>query len=147
MDARTDNAGLGSPPGFCCGLAPTDTPLDHPCAFLLALCCVLPLTGCKLHEWAQNGFKVGPNYCRPMAPVASRWIDFEDPRILSEEMYLGQWWHVFEGPTLDSLIDTAYQQNVGLRVAGTRILEAQAIRGYALGDCSPRSRMRWVPTA
>ena len=82
-------------------------------------------------DWWRNGFKVGPNYCPPAAPVASQWIDYADPRVKEEEEHLAHWWTVFNDPTLDSLIQTAYQQNLTLRAAGARILEARALRGIA----------------
>src|SRR5947209_13491386 len=49
-----------------------------PClAGLLVL--VVPLSGCThFTEYFHNGFKVGPNYCRPPAPVAENWIDAID---------------------------------------------------------------------
>ncbi len=35
--------------------------------------------GCtSLQEYIHNGFKVGPNYGRPSAPVANDWIDADD---------------------------------------------------------------------
>ena len=40
---------------------------------------VVPLGGCtSLREYITNGFKVGPNYCKPPAPVAKNWIDADD---------------------------------------------------------------------
>ena len=37
------------------------------------------LSGCtSLSNYLDNGFKVGPNYCRPNAPVAQHWIDAAD---------------------------------------------------------------------
>ena len=36
-------------------------------------------TGCTgWREYVGNGFKVGPNYCRPGAAVADQWIDSKD---------------------------------------------------------------------
>ena len=41
----------------------------------LAVC----LSGCtSLSDYVHNGFKVGPNYCKPNAPVAEHWIDAAD---------------------------------------------------------------------
>jgi NodT family efflux transporter outer membrane factor (OMF) lipoprotein len=97
-------------------------------------------TGCGLQQWVDNGFKVGPNYSRPPAPTASAWIDFQDPRVKSEPRDLSEWWRVFNDPALDSLIETAYQQNLTLRVAGSRILEAQAVRGIAAGSIFPQTQ-------
>jgi NodT family efflux transporter outer membrane factor (OMF) lipoprotein len=94
--------------------------------------------GCGLREWVHNGFKVGPNYARPPAPVASEWIDYRDPRVKSEEPDLSEWWRVFNDPVLDKLVELAYQQNLSLRVAGARILQARAIRGIAVGSLFPQ---------
>lgn len=96
------------------------------------------VSGCSLQEWVDNGFKVGPNYSRPPVAVASEWIDYRDPRVKSAEQDLSEWWQVFNDPTLNSLIETAYQQNLTLRVAGSRILEAQAVRGIAVGSLFPQ---------
>src|SRR3954467_18791 len=75
-------------------------------------------------QWIRNGFKVGPNYCPPPAPVAEHWIQASDPSVQNRP--LQDWWNVFRDPTLDALIDTAYELNPTLRIAGTRILEARA---------------------
>src|SRR5689334_8454131 len=77
-------------------------------------------------EYVRNGFKVGPNYRRPPAPVASNWIDADDVRVRSADDDLSRWWTVFNDPALDSLICLAYQQNLTLRTAGFRVLEARA---------------------
>ncbi len=95
-------------------------------------------SGCCLTEWAHNGFRVGPNYSRPTAPAAERWIDYHDPRVKSQEQDLSAWWRVFNDPALDRLIETAYQQNLTLRVAGSRILQARAVRGIAVGNLFPQ---------
>jgi hypothetical protein len=59
-------------------------------------------------EWVRNGFKVGPNYCRPPAPVAENWIEARDPRVQSRPVHDANWWDGFQDPTLNSLIGTAY---------------------------------------
>ena len=41
-------------------------------------------------------------------------------------------------PVLNSLIDTAYQQNLTLQQAGTRILQITALRGIAVGNLFPQ---------
>ncbi len=101
-------------------------------------CCYLPGGSCR--DWWHNGFKVGPNYCPPAAPVASRWIDYADPRVKSDEQPLDAWWTVFNDATLNGLVATAYQQNLTLREAGARILEAQAQRNIAAGNLFPQSQ-------
>ncbi len=87
-------------------------------------------------EWIHNGFKVGPNYCRPPAPLADAWIEAADPKV--ESRYLHDWWTVFQDGTLDGLIQTAYEQNVTLRVLGTRVLEARAQQAISVGNIFPQ---------
>jgi len=94
--------------------------------------------GCNLPQWVRNGFKVGPNYLRPQAPVASEWIDYKDPRVKSQETDISEWWRAFNDPTLSALIDRAYDQNLSLRVAGARILQFEAQRGIAVGTLFPQ---------
>jgi NodT family efflux transporter outer membrane factor (OMF) lipoprotein len=89
-------------------------------------------------QWIRNGFKVGPNYGRPPAPVAAEWIQANDPSVRNQ--HLQDWWQVFQDPKLDALIVTAYQQNPTLRIAGTRVLEARAGQAIAVGNIFPQSQ-------
>ncbi len=89
-------------------------------------------------EWARNGFKVGPNYCRPPAPVASEWIQAQDANV--QARHLQDWWAVFRDPTLDALIETAYAQNLSLRVAAARVLQARAQQAIAAGNLFPQTQ-------
>src|ERR1043165_7449940 len=50
-------------------------------------------------EWIKNGFKVGPNYSRPPAPVGEEWIEGKDPRTQGPPPRDGDWWTVFQDPT------------------------------------------------
>ena len=85
----------------------------------LALASALLLAGCA----------VGPNYKRPKidAPPAYR-----DPGAASaasaSTTSIGdeKWWTVFKDPELQNLIRTALQQNYDVRIAATRVLQAQA---------------------
>src|SRR5579859_5962487 len=88
-----------------------------------ALVLLLPLSGCThltdyVRQYVHNGFKVGPNYSEPPAPVAASWIDAADVRVRSGNDDLTRWWTVFGDPVLDALICDAYHQNLTLRQAG-----------------------------
>jgi len=113
---------------------------------VLAVCLVLApvlmsLSGCvSLREFVHNRFKLGPNYQPPPAQVAGTWIDFADPRVKSDPSADCAWWTVFNDPVLDHLIDTAYRQNLDLRAAGTRVIEARAQRGIAVGNLFPQQQ-------
>src|ERR1700730_13015724 len=89
-------------------------------------------------DWVNNGFKVGPNYCRPPAPVAEEWIEAKDPSV--QRRHVDDWWNVFQDPTLNSLIDTAYNQNLNLRTLGTRVLQARAQQAIAAGNILPQTQ-------
>jgi NodT family efflux transporter outer membrane factor (OMF) lipoprotein len=103
---------------------------------------VLCLSGCTtLGEYIDNGFKVGPNYKRPPAPVAEQWIDAGDVRVRSQEPDDSHWWTVFNDPVLNDLIQTAYRQNLTLREAGFRVLQARAQLGIAVGELFPQSQV------
>lgn len=98
-------------------------------------------SGCtSLSEFVHNGFKVGPNYERPPAPLANDWIDAENPGVKSVPADTSAWWDVFGDPVLNDLIKTAYEQNVNLRVAGIRVLEARAQQAIAVGTLFPQSQ-------
>ena len=121
--------------------------------------------GCtSLSQWKANGFKVGPNYHKPTAPVEIEWIDLQDdPRVSADEPDLAAWWYQLNDPVLNQLIEEAHDQNLTVRQAGTRILQAQAIRGVTAGNLFPqlhgvlhatgsevqetqsRPERRWVP--
>jgi NodT family efflux transporter outer membrane factor (OMF) lipoprotein len=104
---------------------------------VLAICC----NGCtSLGEYIQNGFKVGPNYQKPPAPVASEWIDSKAKGVNVATTDLRGWWKAFNDPKLDALIQQAYQQNLTLRSAGTRILAARAQRNIAVGNLFPQTQ-------
>jgi NodT family efflux transporter outer membrane factor (OMF) lipoprotein len=101
----------------------------------------LSSAGCTtLSEYVHNGFKVGPNYKRPPAPVAEHWIDANDRRVRSEEEDDSHWWTVFNDPVLGDLIQSAYRQNLTLREAGFRVLQARASLGFAIGELFPQNQ-------
>jgi NodT family efflux transporter outer membrane factor (OMF) lipoprotein len=99
------------------------------------------LSGCThLREYFDNGFKVGPNYLRPPAPVAKNWIDAADPRVRQETDDLSQWWTVFNDPVLSALIHDAYRQNLTLHQAGCRVLQARAQQAISVGNIFPQTQ-------
>ena len=87
-----------------------------------------------------TGCAVGPDYVKPEAPQPQKWLEQEDPLIKSESADFSQWWTVLNDPDLDTLVELASQQNLSLRIAGIRILEARAQLGIAIGDLYPQSQ-------
>lgn len=89
-----------------------------------------PLAGCE----------VGPDFMRPTAPLAGNWLEAANASVHTDHQDDEQWWSVFHDPTLDRLIDIAYHQNLTLMEAGTRVLEARAELGIAVGEFYPQTQ-------
>ncbi len=92
---------------------------------------VLLLSGCV---------KVGPDFVRPEAQVSADWLEAADNRVTSRQADSHEWWRVFDDPVLNRLIDTAYRENLSLRIAGVRVLEARAQLGVAVGQLYPQKQ-------
>jgi len=103
----------------------------------VALC----LGGCtSFSDYVHHGFKVGPEYSPPKAAVAPHWVDATDIRVRSHAADLSRWWSVFNDPVLDDLIYHAYNQNLSLKEAGTRILQARSSLAIAKGEVFPQAQ-------
>ena len=65
--------------------------------------------------------------------------DSQQKTPLISEQSLGdqKWWEVFQDPQLQDLIRTALKQNYDVRIAATRILQAQSIVGITRGAQLP----------
>lgn len=99
------------------------------------------MTGCTcFRQWMAQGLKVGPNYAKPPAPVADDWIDGNDKRLRKEWGDLSQWWSVFNDPVLNKLVYSAYNQNLTLREAGFRVLQARAEAAIIRGQFFPQQQ-------
>ncbi|MBL9163000.1 MAG: efflux transporter outer membrane subunit [Planctomycetaceae bacterium] len=107
---------------------------------LLAVALVATCGCTPWREYVYNGFKVGPNYRKPAAPVAADWIDAGDVRISEEPPNLQRWWTVFNDPALDALINNAVNQNLTLREAGFRVMRARAVRAATIGEIFPQTQ-------
>ena len=81
---------------------------------------------------------VGPDFVPPEAPVAEEWEESEGGILKNESADYNDWWKVFDDPVLDALIETAYQQNLSLQIAGLRVLQARAQLGIVTGDVYPQ---------
>ncbi|MBW1916783.1 MAG: efflux transporter outer membrane subunit [Deltaproteobacteria bacterium] len=84
--------------------------------------------------------KVGPDYVRPPVKVLDNWLEVDDKRVKTDFAEYRDWWQVFNDPVLNQLIDLAYQENLNLRLAGVRVLEARAQLGVAVGELFPQTQ-------
>jgi multidrug efflux system outer membrane protein len=86
------------------------------------------------------GCAVGPNYKRPSVDVPGTYRGATPPaeaQPAAESLADQKWWEVFQDQQLQGLIRTALQQNYDVRIAATRILQAQAQVGIARSDQLP----------
>jgi len=100
-------------------------------AILGPIILILVISGCTM---------VGPDYIKPEAPQPEKWLEANEPEIKTEDTNMQDWWTVFHDPVLNKLIESAYQQNLPLQIAGLRIYEARAQLGIAFGFQYPQSQ-------
>jgi outer membrane protein, multidrug efflux system len=103
--------------------------------------------------FCMNACSVGPNYKRPAANVPSTYRGALAPEAAASEstppnaatvggsasISIGEekWWEVFQDQELQGLIRTALKNNYDVRIAATRVLEAQAQLGITRADQLP----------
>jgi NodT family efflux transporter outer membrane factor (OMF) lipoprotein len=107
---------------------------------VIVMACIGLLAGCA----------VGPNYHAPQVSAPTQWTS---PLVGGETngpTDLADWWENFDDTNLDSLMTTAIQSNLTLRVAEAHVREARAEQGVASGKLWPAvgssasySRNRW----
>jgi NodT family efflux transporter outer membrane factor (OMF) lipoprotein len=83
---------------------------------------------------------VGPDYVRPPVQVEQTWIDTADKRVHTAPADYKDWWQAFKDPALNQLIDSAYRENLTLRIAGVRVLAARAQLGIVTGQLYPQTQ-------
>jgi len=89
---------------------------------------------------ALGGCMVGPNFQRPKPAVSANWLDTGDSRVSAESATYLEWWKAFGDPVLDRLVEHAYRENLSLRSAGVRVLQARAQLGIAIGEIYPQTQ-------
>jgi len=89
---------------------------------------ILPLAACT----------VGPDFVPPDALVANKFIGANDRSVRTDRQDYRDWWRAFRDPTLNRIVQIAYDQNLTLLSAGTRVLQARAVLGIAVGLSYPQ---------
>ena len=88
---------------------------------LLILSVLLLLNACT---------KLGPDFIKPVDHKLPR---FWDTNSTQSDKIVEEWWKLFKDKTLNTLVDNIVQQNLDLRAAGLRILQARAALGISQG--------------
>jgi outer membrane protein, multidrug efflux system len=84
------------------------------------------------------GCKVGPNYKRPATTVPDQYRGAPTPEPAGEQFGDMKWWAVFQDEALQNLIKQALQNNYDLRIAATRVLQAEANLGITKANQYPQ---------
>ena len=87
-----------------------------------------------------GGCMLGPDFKTPPATVAEKWLEQGNKSVDFAASEHRDWWEAFNDPRLTRLIQLAYQQNLTLRTAGVRVLEARARLGIAIGEFYPQQQ-------
>lgn len=66
--------------------------------------------------------------------MSSNWLEAADDRVKSEPANYRSWWEAFDDKGMNRVIDKAYRENISLRVAAIRVLEARAQLGVSVED-------------
>ena len=98
----------------------------------LGMCVVMLMPACTV---------VGPEYKEPEADVQSDWSGIETATLSSDPPLDPQWWKsAFNDPVLDALVETALEQNLSLRSAALRVIQAQQQLAIAMGNRYPQTQ-------
>jgi multidrug efflux system outer membrane protein len=88
------------------------------------------------------GCAVGPNYKRPTVNVPTDYRDsMAAQTAAASSLGNDNWWQVYQDPVLVQLIHTALQQNYDVRIAATRVLEAQDQFGIVRANQLPSASL------
>lgn len=87
----------------------------------------------------QAGCTLGPNYKRPKVdtPTVYRGVDQMAGSQNVPSLGNEKWWAVFQDPQLQELIRAGLAGNYDVRIAATRVLQAQALLGITRADQYP----------
>ena len=92
----------------------------------LSVLTVLMLGGCV---------KLGPNFEGiDSPPLPAKWTH----KGTASDAGIAQWWKTFHDPTLNVLIDKTYVQNLDIKSAGLRIVQARSVLGISEGLLFPQ---------
>ena len=72
------------------------------------------IAGCSPHALRESK--------EPDVPIPESFVAEYEPKVVAPE----DWWRSFEDPGLDDAVETAFQDNLGLRQAWARLSQAQA---------------------
>src|SRR5690242_12527771 len=88
-----------------------------------------------------DGCMMGPKYKRPAVDVPQEYRAPAPQRAAASSLGNEQWWKVYQDPVLTQLIHSALAKNYDVRIAATRVLEAQAQLGITRSNQLPSANV------
>ncbi|MEM9372498.1 MAG: efflux transporter outer membrane subunit [Planctomycetota bacterium] len=102
------------------------------------LCIAGMLFACAAFIAGATGCKVGPDYeGPPEIEMPEAFGAVEDPAFVPGTTDLRTWWEIFDDPMLNEVIEAAASDNLDLRIAMSRVIEARARVDIAESARSP----------
>lgn len=86
---------------------------------------------------------VGPDYKDPKLTISKHWLGASsktNASIKNGSPRTENWWKTFNDPTLTSLIEQGYHNNINTQIAGVRVLQSRALLAQAAGELYPQSQ-------
>ena len=112
----------------CSGMTKRD---DRSCMFLLVFLLIFLASGCAR----------GPDYVAPEIDMPKEWSEVDEAYFVPIMSADPRWWKTaFQDPYLDQLIEESLSQNLTLRSAGLRVLQAQQLLAIAIGFQFPQQQ-------
>ncbi|MCK5698167.1 MAG: efflux transporter outer membrane subunit [Gammaproteobacteria bacterium] len=84
---------------------------------------------------------VGPDYETPASLVESEWLTYKNQQLAETPPLEIKWWEsTFNDSTLNNLVEIALSDNLSLRSAGLRVLQARQKLAIAIGNQYPQTQ-------
>ncbi len=84
---------------------------------------------------------LGPDYATPDVEMEKEWLNYEETELTSVPPLQVKWWQdAFHDKTLDVLIESALDENLTLRSAGLRVLQARQKLAIIAGNKYPQTQ-------
>jgi len=86
-------------------------------------------------------YRIGPKYTPPDAAMENNWLEEDSGQLNTAQQAGAKWWsEAFGDPELDRLVAMALEQNLALRSAALRVLQAQQQLAIAIGNQFPQQQ-------
>ena len=104
-----------------------------------------PRIGClQGHCFCRLRHTIGPDFTAPIAPLAEKFRDVDNRSVKSGPLEYQHWWEGFHDPTLNRLIEIAYNQNLYRRAQGPAYYRHVQCWELRLGCRTRRCSKEWA---